>query len=336
MDPEIREEYAQVRWMMAADFNGDGWLDIFVSEICGKHSYIFWGGPDGFSRENCQEIATDGISSANAADLNGNGYLDLVLACHQSLEYSIGQERGKFEIYWGGPDGYKENRKTQLPVPCCNALTIHDFNGDGRLDIYGTAYSNGRCRDIDSFMYFQSADGMFHANNFKNIFNHSGCGCMAGDFNGDGYIDLAVASHKAYGNHTASSYVFWGGEDGINEQRYTELPSIGPHGMCSVDIGNIMDRSDSEYYYSEAYKADSRAVKISWIAENGKKTWVKVQFRCADSIDMIETAEWSESFDNGADISALNLTGYVQYKLELGAYCGTGTPRVTEVTVEFE
>ena len=107
--------------------------------------------------------------------------------------------------------------------------------------------------------------------------------------------------------------------------------------MCSVDIGNIMDRSDSEYYTSEAYNTDGKkAVKASWIAENGKKTWVKIQFRCAETADALENAEWSESFENGADISALNLTGYIQYKLELGAYCGTGTPRVTEVTVEFK
>lgn len=337
MEPEIRDNYATVRWLFAADFNGDGWLDIFVSEICGKRSFILWGGPDGFSTERMQKIATDGVASANAADLNGNGYLDLILAGHQSLKHTIGQELGKFEIYWGGPDGYKENRKTQLPAPCCNALTIQDFNGDGRLDIYGTAYSNGRCRDIESFMYFQSEDGVFHQNNFKNIFNHSGCGCLAGDFNGDGYIDLLVASHKAYGNHVNKSYIFWGGEDGINEQRYTELPCRGPHGTASVDIGNIMDRSNSEYYYSEVYDTKGKkAIKASWIAENGKKTWVKIRFRCAKAVDELKKAEWSESFENGADISALNLKGYIQYSLELGAYCGTGTPRVTEITVDFE
>ena len=334
---DLRSEYGQIRWMFAADFNGDGYLDLFVSQIVGKRSYIFWGGPDGFDSENYQLIATDGISAANAADLDGDGYLDLVCSCHLSRKHTIPNEYGKFVIYWGGPDGYQEHRKTQLPTSCSNALTIHDFNGDGLLDIYGTAYNNGRCRDIDSKIYFQSADRMFHEGNFKNIFNHSGCGCLAGDFNGDGYIDLAVASHKAYGNHVNSSYVFWGGPDGISEERYTELPCRGPHGMCSVDIGNLMDRSNSEYYYSEIYDtAGKTAVKVSWQAENGVKTYVKAAFRSGDTKEALETAEWSESFDNGADISHLRLTGLIQYRLELFAYCGAGTPRVTEVTVDFQ
>ncbi len=332
-----RGNYNSTRWLFSADFNGDGWLDLFVSEIGGDRSFIFWGGPEGFSHDRMQEIATDGISAANAADLNGNGYLDLVCSCHLSKKHTYPSEYGKFVIYWGGADGFSETRKTQLPTFCSNALTIHDFNGDGLLDIYGTAYNNGRCRDIDSKMYFQSEDRIFHADNFMEIFNHSGCGCLAGDFNGDGYIDLAVASHKAYGNHVNMSYVFWGGEDGINEQRYTELPCRGPHGMCSVDIGNIMDRSDSEYYTSEAFDATGKkAVSVNWVAENGKKTWVKIKLRCANTEEALKDAEWSESFENGADISALNLTGYIQYKLELGAYCGTGTPRVTEVTIDFE
>jgi len=335
---ELRREIGNVRWLFSADYNGDGYLDLFVSQIDGKNSYIFWGGPDGFQTENRQELAVDGVSAATAADLNGNGYLDLIIGCHQSLKHTIPNEYGKIVIYWGGPDGYQEYRKTMLPSFCVNSLTVQDFNGDGRLDIYATAYNNGRCRDIDSRIYFQGEDGMFHVKNFQEIFNHSGCGCMAGDFNGDGYMDLAVASHKAYGNHVNKSYVFWGGPDGINENRYTELPCRGPHGMSTACIGNIMDRSDSEYYYSERYKIpeDMVPARALWEASNGPKTWVKMQIRCAETPEALALAEWSNDLENGASLKELNLKGYIQYKLELGAKCGTGTPRVTEVTIEFE
>ncbi len=336
-------EYSDVRWMFAADFNGDGYLDLFVSMIHGKRSFIFWGGPDGFKNENMQELATEGVGYASAADLNGNGYLDLVCGRHLLSKHTFPQEKGGVVIYWGGPDGYKENRKSELPSFCCNSLTIQDFNNDGNLDIFATAYANGRRRDIDARIYFGAEDGIFHLENRQSIPNHSGCGCLAGDFNGDGYVDLFVANHKAHGNHVNDSYVFWGGEDGINEKRYTKLPGIGPHGTCSVDIGNIMDRTDSEYYYSEIFRVPDGEIpsKASWVAENGKKTWVKMQIRCAETPDGLANAQWigtrpDGKIENGDSIKELDLRGYIQYKLELGAACGCGTPRVSEITVEFD
>jgi len=329
------KEFASPRWIFTADFNNDGWLDLFVPQISGSRASILWGGPGGFSWENRQELATSGNVTGNAADLDGDGYLDIIC----SGFHSNGKEYKKeayITIYWGSKDGYSDSRKTQLPAYCSNDITVNDFNGDGRLDFFTAAYHGGRLRDVDSRIYYGGEDKMFHRDDVQLIRTHSATGCLSGDFNGDGYIDLAVASHKTEGNHVNDSVVYWGGEDGINEERCTKLPSRGPHGMCTADIGNIMDRSNSEYYTSEAFKSDTKATKISWEATNGKKTWVKAQLRCADSVEMLEVAEWSESIENGADISALNLRGYVQYKLELGAYCGTGTPRVTEITVEFE
>ncbi len=335
---ELDRKYGQVRWLFSADFNGDGYLDLFVSQICSEHSFIFWGGPDGFSTDRMQVLACDGAASANAADLDGDGYLDLIVAGHQSLGYKIPNERGHITVYWGGPDGYKENRKTKLPSYCCNAVTVGDFNNDGVLDIYGTAYNNGRCRDIESRIYFGSEDGVFSLKNYQNLFNNSGCGAIAGDFNGDGYTDLLVISHKREGNHTAKSFIYWGGEDGINQNRFTALPSQGPHGGSSVDIGNIMDRSDSEYYYSEVYELpeDRVAKHVSWVAENGKKTYVKMQLRCGEIPEAVEMANWSRPVDCGMDIEKFNLRGYIQYRLELFAKCGCGTPRVSEVTIDFE
>ena len=250
---EVQEEFGQVRWLFTADFNGDGWLDLFVSQITGPYCYILWGGPEGFSTSNMTKLAADGVGNANAADLDGDGYLDLVLCGHMSTKKKVVNE-SYVTIYWGGPDGFKESRKTQLPVTCANACTIADFNGDGVLDIYASSYSNGRLRDLDSYLYYGEKGGVYSINNRKRIFNHSGSGCLAGDFNGDGHVDLAVACHKGYGDHKYKSFIFWGSEGGISEERKTALSTVGPHGMCSVDIGNIMDRSDIEYYYSEKFK----------------------------------------------------------------------------------
>ncbi len=341
-DPDYTDEenglinqFGGIRNVFCADFNGDGWLDLFIPQLYGTNCFIMWGGPDGFSVENSQTLATDGVVTGNAADLNGDGYLDLILGGFTCLKKSQVKE-SYITIYWGDKDGYKENRKTQLPAFCINDLTIQDFNNDGVLDIFACAYYGVRTRDADASLYYGSKEGIFYQGNKKRIFNNSGTGCLSGDFNGDGYIDLAVASHKKEGNHVCDSFVYWGGPDGINTERFTPIPGRGPHGMSTVDVGNIMDRSDSEYYFSEAYKSDTKATKVSWIAENGPSTWVKMQLRCADALEGLENADWSESFENGADVSALNLKGYIQYKLELGAKCGAGNPRVTEVTIEFE
>lgn len=62
--------------------------------------------------------------------------------------------------------------------------------------------------------------------------------------------------------------------------------------MCSVDIGNIMDRSDSEYYLSEIHPIPQgmRPVKVLWQAENGRKTWVKLRLRCGETPEALENA----------------------------------------------
>ncbi len=344
-DPEYTDEenglinqFGGMRNMFCADFNGDGWLDLFVPQLYGTNSFILWGGPDGFSTENMQTLATDGAVTGNAADLNGNGYLDLVLGGFTALCKSQVKE-SYITIYWGGPNGYAENRKTQLPANCINDLTIQDFNNDGILDIYACAYYGVRTRDSDSVLYYGSKEGIFYQDNKMRIFNNSGTGCLSGDFNGDGYIDLAVASHKKYGNHVCDSFVYWGGEDGINTERYTALPGRGPHGMSTVDVGNIMDRSGNEYYYSEIFVNEDKSLlsKVNWEADIPPSCEVKMEFRFGETKEELLKSDWSLDASDGADLKSGNITSnYVQYRLNLFARCGAGTPRVRSVEVVFE
>lgn len=327
-------EYGQVRWMLSADFNGDGWLDLFVSEITGSRSYILWGGPEGFSKARMQTLQCDGVASATAADLNGNGYLDLILSQHMSTRKKVKHE-SYVTVYWGSPEGYQENRKMQLPASCANSVTVGDYHGTGNLDIYATSYNNGRCRDLLSYLY-RNENGCFHAADVQYLFNHSGCGCVSGDFNGDGYTDLAVACHKEYGNHCSHSFVFWGGPDGLSETRKTVLPTVGPHGMSTVDPGNIMDRGDREYYVSETkvLPPETEVISVCWQGQCTSTSWVEIEVRAAKDQSLLEHVPWV-AVEPGVDLRGMDLTGVIQYRLALCAKCSCGTPRITEVVVEY-
>lgn len=336
-DPEEQlrvHEYGQVRWMLAADFNQDGWLDLLVTEIVGSRCYILWGGPDGFSFDRRTELLTDGVAYGAVADLNGNGWPDLILSQHQSTKKTTRFE-SYVTVYWGGPDGYQEHRKMQLPVNCANSVTVGDYNGNGSLDIYATSYNNGRTRDLLSYLY-KGDHGDYSIHNVQYLFNHSGCGCVSGDFNGDGYTDLAVACHKEYGNHCSHSFIFWGGPDGLSEDRKTVLPTVGPHGMSTIDPGNIMDRGDKEYYISEAFSLPEGNVvrSILWEGVCTSTSWVETEMRSGYDFDSVQTAEWKK-VDAGKDIRELGLSGVVQYRLALCAKCACGTPRINKVTVTY-
>lgn len=224
----------------------------------------------------------------------------------------------------------------QLPASCANSVTVGDYSGSGSLDIYATSYNNGRSRDLLSYLY-PGDHGSYSLENVRYFFNHSGSGCVSGDFNGDGYTDLAVACHKKYGNHVSESFIFWGGPDGLSEERKTRLPTVGPHGMSTVDPGNILDRGDRERYVSEAYRlpAGASVTALAWDGVCTSTSWVETEIRAAETESALSEAPWLP-VNAGEDLSALHLSGVIQYRLSLCAKCSCGTPRVQRVTVSYK
>ncbi len=336
--------YDQVRFLHLADLNGDGYLDLILPLINQDHSLILFGGPDGFSMERHQKLSAWHVCSVASADLDGDGYLDLVLGGHTAS--STGPHDSFLYIYWNGPDGLREDRRTLLPVEAVNAISVADFNNDGHLDVFAGCYQDGRKRrDIDSYLYWNRGGRGFSAGDFTRLFNHSASGNFAADFNDDGWIDLAVANHKHYGDHVGESKIWWNGPQGFNESRVTHLPSAGPHGMVAAEPGNDMDRGPEEFYVSEPHQLPQGVAvsALAWQADLGPRTWIRAQLRTAPTSEALTTAAWQGPegpntwFDNNAMIDSTFTQGrWVQYRLALGATNSGSTPRLTEMTIHYQ
>ena len=335
--------YNEPRWIYLADLNNNGWLDLVVPQIAYDRSFILWGGPEGFSMDRCQPLSVVRGACARAADLTGNGYLDLIIGGH--ITSQDGPHDSFAYVYWNGPDGLHEDRRTLLPASAVNSMAVADFNNDGQLDLFICSYHNGRERDIDSFLYWNRAGRGFSANDRTRLFTHSASGCVAADFNGNGWTDLAIANHKVEGDHIGHSAVWWNGPEGFSSERTTRLPTSGPHGMTAVSPHSIADRGPEEYYFSAPYRlpAGARVTEIEWKAETPPRTWVKAQLRFGSTDEDLEEAAWQGPdgeatwFESPQAAGALNQPGYwVQYRLALGASNACGTPRVTSVEVHYD
>ena len=325
------------RWIACVDLNRNGWLDLVVPIISANRTLILWGGPDGFSLENRTELAVFHGACARAADLTKNGYPDLLIGCH-TITPRYGElpphnpHHSFLTIYWNGPEGLSEHRKTVLRADACDSIAVADFNNDGWLDIFVGNYHGGKDRDINSFIYW-SREGQFRELDRECLYCHSVSGAIAADFNQDGYVDLAVANHKVDGDHLGWSAVWWNGPEGFNPHHVTKLPTCGPHGMTAVEPGNQLDRSPSEFYFSEPLKcAEAKRVLSARVtADIPPKTWVKVTVRSAATKEALEQAEWHEPTDY-----RMAGAGFLQYRLELGATLSLRSPRVTAVEFDLE
>ena len=317
-------EGASARWPAALDINKDGWLDLVVPSGS-KKTIIFWGGPEGFSLDRSMTLATYSPIGATAADLTKNGYPDIIIGCHTDTSPKPHDPHHSFvHIYWNGPEGLSENRKCILRGDAADHMVVADFNNDGWLDIFAGSYHAGKDRDTNSFLYW-NREGKFCELDRQLLYTHSASGCLAADFNEDGYIDLAVANHKVNGDHHCFSTVWWNGPNGFNRERSIDLPSNGPHGMISTEVGNIMDRSGSEFYYSESYtvESDCTVTKAYVIGDVPPKTAVNVTLRINDG-------EWTE-----AEGLQLSQGDKLEYRLELYAYNCLRTPRIEKVIIDF-
>jgi hypothetical protein len=175
--------YYEPTSVVVADFNGDGIPDVAMalnSPWYGREIVVLLGNPDGTLGESARLTFKNEIYGLTAADLNGDGRVDLIVS---DSDYSVAVLRGNGNGTFQAPD---ELATPYLP----RGITAADLNGDGIPDLIVTS-------NTEVSIFVNKGAGTFrdrigytpHAN-----WNLSPAPAAVGDLNGDGKVDLAIAT----------------------------------------------------------------------------------------------------------------------------------------------
>jgi hypothetical protein len=98
-------------------------------------SYIYWGSASGYDRTSRTELPTIGAVGVSVADLDADGYLDIV--------FSNGSDRYSY-IYWGNAEAvYGPDQRASVPMAESLANSVADVNRDGHFDLVFSGDWNG-------------------------------------------------------------------------------------------------------------------------------------------------------------------------------------------------
>jgi len=210
LNPRWRTPGSEPRYMEAAkyasggvataDYNGDGWLDLFFADAGRGRLYKNKG--DGSFTDVTSEAGLPvdmiGINVALFADLDNDGDQDLVLG--------NGTEENRIFRNDGNSTYVDVSEKSELGGALVSTAAIADYDNDGLLDIYLGRYVDPRKHPPTTYFYSRNGEENSLLRNvgdmvFEDVTEEANLrdvglalGLAWADYNNDGFPDIYIAN----------------------------------------------------------------------------------------------------------------------------------------------
>ncbi|MCK6613760.1 MAG: FG-GAP-like repeat-containing protein [Ignavibacteriaceae bacterium] len=277
----------------AGDVNGDGYSDVIVGanyfdngQTDEGRAFVYHGSASGLSAtanwtaESNQAYAYLGQSVSTAADVNGDGYSDVIVGANYFDNPESNE--GRAFVYYGSASGLSATANWTAESNQVSAYfgtsvcTAGDVNGDGYSDVIVGAnyFDNVESNEGRAFVYYGSASGLSatanwtaESNQNQALFGYSVS--TAGDINGDGYSDVIVGAYFYDNGETdeGGSFVYQGSANGLSATANWSAESNQASAFLGYSVSTAGDVNGDGYsdvivgghYYDNAQTDEGRA-----------------------------------------------------------------------------
>lgn len=169
------------------DYDNDGWLDLFVSNVSGTN-WLYRNQGGVFTR--LTNFFTEHADSTASAwgDYDNDGWLDLFVANYHGLPNFLYHNNGD------GTFSRISNGIVVTDAPGASGCGWGDYDNDGLLDLF---VSNPFSTNNLNLLYHNDGNGSFTKVTNGPVVTDVGFsyGCVWGDYDNDGWLDLFVANN---------------------------------------------------------------------------------------------------------------------------------------------